>query len=112
MIFSGISPDGESHIDKIRKGTKTQTRRINRGLYKIGHSYSVQRGRGKKGEPDIRIVIDKIWREDHKISEEDALAEGGYTPDQYEKEFKKIYPEWDGKERWVFVFHVIKLGGG
>jgi len=96
MIFSGTSPDGETHIEKIKKGTKTQTRRIKRGIYRIGHSYSVQKGREVKGESDIRIVMDKIWSEIHHvgdlISEKDAMKERGYTPKQYEEVFTELNP--------------------
>jgi len=113
MIFAETSPDGESHISKIRNGTKTHTRRVKRGIYKIGHSYSVQKNRGVKGEPDIRIVMDKIWSEIYHvgdlISEKDAMKEGGYTPEQYEGVFTEINPHWKEGIRFGFKFHVIKI---
>ena len=113
MIFAETSPDGETHIEQIRKGIKTQTRRRNRGIYQIGHSYSVQKGRGIKGEPDIRIVMEKIWEEIHLqgdlISEKDALKEGGYTPEQYEETYQKINPHLEGGKRFGFEFHGIKI---
>jgi len=106
MIFS------KEHIEKIKKGTKTQTRRVRRGIYQVGKDYAVQPGRGEKGIPNLRIVIDEIQREERlfgapmPISHEDALAEGGYTPDAFEKLFQQINPGWNGLIRWTFKFHV------
>ena len=106
---------------------KTQTRRLNRGIYQVGKSYAVQRKRGVKAEPDIRIVFDKIREEigaghfaspsgrkfvtavEMCISREDALAEGGYTPNEYEKLFRELNPKWNGFKRWVFEFYVIEV---
>ena len=117
------------HVNMIRIGlyvrpvsgfiVKTQTRRLNRGIYKVGKDYAVQRKRGVKAEPDIRIVMDGIWEEkaglghlfprDIKISFHDAYAEGGYTEFEYEQEFRKAYPKWDGQKRWAFRFHAIEV---
>jgi len=95
---------------------KTQTRRLNRGLYKVGKDYAVQRKRGVKVEPDIMIVMDWIWKEDVSkpnmfyttITKENALAEGGYIPEEFEKIFSEVSSKWDGWERWVFKFHVVE----
>ena len=124
------------HIDMIRNGLhhvvlrqhdpkliiKTQTRRINRGIYKVGKDYAVQRKRGVKAESDIRIAMDKIWEEStaefHRkdstvypilISEEDAGAEGGYIPAEYEEAFLKLNPKRNEFRRWAFEFHVIEV---
>ena len=111
-----------AHIDMIRSGQKTQTRRINRGIYQEGRDYAVQPKRGVKAEEDIRIVMDDIFEEGCKnqvdtpgnsvypcIVQGDAEAEGGYTPEDYELEFKKAYPTWDSNWRWVFFFHIIEV---
>lgn len=118
------------HIDMIRKGQKTQTRRLNRGVYHVGRDYAVQRKRGVNAEKNIRIMMDKIEVEGmteyhaavllsqhgigHPISQAhiskgDAWAEGNYTPSLYESDFIKAYPKWDGWSRWVFNFHVIEV---
>lgn len=127
------------HIDMIRNGLprivpckpiliKTQTRRLNRGIYKVGKDYAVQRKRGVKAEPDIRIVMDRIREEDCLeefdqekeslveyiakyicIGHKGAWAEGGYTPEEYEKTFLKLNPKWSGWSRWAFQFHVIEV---
>ena len=124
MIQNGLFHDRlrSRYPDMI---VKTQTRRLNRGIYKVGKDYAVQRKRGVKAELDIRIVMDRIWEEKTKqyitsrqdsvylaeiyISEEDAKAEGGYKPDRYERVFREINPKWDGFSRWVFKFHVIEV---
>jgi hypothetical protein len=106
------------HIEMIRNGTKTQTRRLNRGVYQVGRDYAVQCKRGVKAEEDIRIVMDRIWEEkggdgilfpqNIEISFHDTLAEGDYgSYAEYEVAFKKAYPKWDGKRRWAFRFHTI-----
>ena len=106
------------HIDMIRNNKKTQTRRLNRGIYQVGRDYAVQRKRGVKAESDIRIVMDRIWEEKRRlthlglrlfITPQDAWAEGGYTPLEFEEIFDKLDPKWDGPKRWVFKFHVIEV---
>ena len=126
------------HIEMIRNGlyliftdgngdpttvVKTETRRLKRGIYQVGKDYAVQRKRGVKAEPDIRIVIDRIWEEHpigsffsanggsftvFHISEEHAWAEGGYVPAEFEDVFHKLNPKFSGWSRWAFKFHVIK----
>jgi hypothetical protein len=56
------------HIDMIRIGTKTQTRRLNRGIYQVGRDYAVQSKRGVKAESAIRIVIDEICEEEGHLA--------------------------------------------
>lgn len=127
----------QGHIEMIKNGlhyakyryyyhpslvVKTQTRRPNRGTYQVGKDYAVQRKRGAKGEPDIRIVMDRIWEETtaiyHRenstietitISRKDAWAEGGYSPMEYEKIFLKLNPKRNRFSRWAFAFHVIEV---
>ena len=107
------------HTDMI---IKTQTRRLNRGIYKVGKDYAVQRKRGVKSEPDIRIVMDKIHEEkciphgiptptryfDYYIRAEDAWAEGGYTVEEFETLFRKLNPKRN-QSRWVFKFHAKEV---
>ena len=102
MIFK------QPFIDLILSEKKTQTRRPNRGYYKVGHIYSLQPRRTCKGIENYRIMIEKIWFEKGGISREDALAEGGYVPAEFEWEFFKIY-HGCGSGRWVFKFHVVKV---
>ena len=118
MIKNGLS---SSKYHSYTPVVKTQTRRLNRGIYKLGKDYAVQRKRGLRAEPDIRIVMDRIWRETiarplamtknpsfNIISEEGAWAEGGYMPREYELLFRKLNPGWDESGRWAFEFHVVE----
>jgi len=43
------------------------------------------------------------------IPKEDAWAEGGYSPEEYEKVFRELNPKWDGWSRWAYKFHVIEV---
>ena len=122
MIFN--VPD---HIDMIRNGQKTQTRRVNRGIYQVGRDYAVQRKRGVKAEKDIRIVIDRIWSEisyDYfcknfyvmpsntkfmPVTFTDANNEGYWSSFSFEEAFKKLDPKWDRKTRWAYAYHVVKV---
>ena len=114
MIFSE-----PNHIDIIRNGlwtiepckpilVKTETRRPNHGVYQVGRSYAVQPKRGAKAVHDMRIVMDKIWLEDCVISVEDAWAEGGYLPSEFEDVYAEIYPK-SGSSRWAFKFHAVRV---
>jgi len=89
MIFS------KDHIKQIIARTKTQTRRKS-PAYRVGRTYAIQPGR-KMGILEGRILITRKREEkylDGGISVVDALAEGGYTPGQYETLFSNMYPDW------------------
>ena len=127
MIRNGLSyiqPANILYHPMPLRTVKTQTRRLNRGIYqveaerkkphKIG--YAVQRKRGVKAELGIRIVMDRIWEEKRTekysilcVIESQAWAEGGYTPEEFEKIFRELNPKWDGWSRWAFSFHVIEV---
>ena len=111
-------------IDMILSGKKTQTRRLNRGYYKVGHIYAIQPCRICKGIQNYRIAMDSIWKEeaseflaadDRKypvelyISKENALAEGEYTPTKFEGLFRELNFKWDGWSRWAFEFHLMEV---
>jgi hypothetical protein len=113
-------------IDLILAGKKTQTRRPNRGYYVVGKTYAIQPCRTCKGLKNHRIVIDRIWEEtglgiagggpavgkrakDTYLSEEDAFAEGGYTPKEFEELFLLLSPRCSGWSRWAFEFHVEEV---
>lgn len=88
------------HIQQIKDRDKTQTRRPT-DRYEVGKTYAIQSGRGKKADADGRIKILKKWPERRRfggvltqIIPSDAEAEGGYTPEEYENLYKKMYPRW------------------
>jgi len=115
------------HIDMIRSGMKTQTRRVNRGIYQVGRDYAVQEKRGVKAETDIRIVMDGIWSEISyesfsrnfyemppntklmPVTTADANNEGYRSSFSFEEAFKKLNPKWDRKTRWAYEFHTIEV---
>ena len=99
MIFS------LDHIKQIIAGTKTQTRRKS-PAYRVGRTYAIQPGR-KMGILEGRILITRKSEEkylDGGISVVDALAEGGYTPGQYETLFSNMYPDWIIRYAYTFDF--------
>ena len=104
MIFS------KNHIEEILKGIKTQTRRSS-GRYMVGRTYSVQPCRTCKGISEGRIkILNKRFevRQDPvylSISFEDAQAEGGYAPQNYEDLYGKMHPMWS--IRWAYDFEFI-----
>ena len=93
----------EGHIEKIIRGEKTQTRRDS-GKYKVGKTYAIQPGRGKLGDSRGRILITHKWIEPYwkTIHVNDALAEGNYTPEEYEQLYEQLHPDWAG--RWAYEF--------
>ena len=107
MIFS------VKHIGQIIMEDKTQTRRScefhTLPRYKVGKTYAIQSGRGKKALPfaKIKILDSKLETENIRvgISKEDAEAEGGYTPEEFEVLFKEINPRW--KARWAYTFELV-----
>lgn len=100
----------KGHIEQVINGEKTQTRRRCKyhslPRYDIGKTYAIQSGRGKKAIPFGRILItdSKLETENIRvvISEEDAKAEGGYTPQIFEDLFSRMHPGW--LARWAYTF--------
>jgi len=93
------------HIEMIKAGQKTQTRRKS-ATYLRGRSYSIQPGRRKPGIPEGRIRITRKRKElsPGNISKEDAWDEGGYYPNFFEKLYREIYPRWEVRFAYTFEF--------
>lgn len=112
------------HIQQIIAGTKTQTRRSS-DRYKICHLYPIQPCRTCKGIPEGKIYIalkKREWKPDlsdlpesarfarkwrqrdagYPLSDWEAKAEGGYTPEEFEALYEKTHPKWT--ERWAYDF--------
>jgi hypothetical protein len=99
-----------NHVKLVINGSKTQTRRQS-DRYQLGRFYSIQPSRTSKGIPDGKILITgKVTetRGSMPISEFDAKAEGGYTPEQYEKLYEKMHRGWQSRTAYHFVF--FKMG--
>lgn len=107
MIFSIAD-----HVEQIKKGSKTQTRRKS-NAYLVGKTYSIQPGRTKPGIPEGRILIINKRVETNPfdcISEDDAKAEGGYSYEQFEFLYTRMYPNW--KERYAYTFMFVPSSSG
>ena len=104
MIF-GVN----DHPQKIIEGAKTETRRKASAIerYQCGHSYAIQPKRTAKGISRGRIVILDSWLEaknEGVISVQSAKAEGGYTPEEYERLYEKLNPGWSFRAAFKFAF--------
>lgn len=102
-----------NHIQQIIDGTETQTRRPT-DRYEVGKTYAIQPGRGKKAIAEGRILILYKWSEHpddwypitkFSISMFHADDEGGYTPEDYEALYEKMYRDW--KIRWAYKFRFV-----
>ena len=104
MIFSF-----EDHVQQIISGKKTQTRRKS-DWYQVGQTYSIQEKRAKPAIPEGRILIThkRIEEPRLRISSDDALAEGGYDPGQFEALYSQMYPGWDIRYAYTFEFKPTK----
>lgn len=114
MIFS------VKHIRQICGGEKTQTRRLS-GKYQVGRTYCIQEHYGGSGLKfsKIRITDKRLERPPFLISETDAKAEGGYTPEEYEELWIRMYGGTSTMRRtsprarqirYAYTFKLIKLG--
>ena len=103
MIFSI-----EDHIEMIKTGDKTETRRRS-GLYHVGRLYSIVPRRGEPGilEGRIRILQKKVETiNDPPISVESAWAEGKYMRWEIERLYSEIYPNW--YSRFAYTFEYVR----
>lgn len=96
-----------NHIEMIKSGQKTQTRRQS-DYYKVGYSYSIQPGRRKAGIAEGRIKITNKVKEYSTcsvISGKDAWDEGRYTPLKFEELYSRMYSGWF--VRWAYTFEYV-----
>lgn len=99
---------------QVLNGTKTQTRRLNRGFYREGGVYAVQPGRGKSAIGHIRIT--GIWQRPlARTTDIEAHAEGFETREDFFETFARVnrlpneWPLLEALNVWVFEF---ELAGG
>jgi ParB family chromosome partitioning protein len=96
-------------VDKepLIKGVKTQTSRPNTPDQKIKVGATVRAAIYEPHVADLRIT--SIERKRLKyFDEDDAKREGGYTLEQFKKQWKKTHYEWD-ENRLVYVIHFEKI---
>lgn len=104
MIFS------EDHIEQIKAETKTQTRRAS-DRYQMWKFYAIQPCRTCKGIKEGKILITGKRLEFRASPEipvsllilpDEAKAEGGYSPEEYEELYEKMHQGWT--ERYAYLF--------
>ena len=122
-------------IDEVLSGRKTQTRRLVKAgdfqtpsgnivygesgkttlipRFVVGKRYAVQPGRAKRGVGHIRITEIRLEYV-YQITEDDAIAEGVNSVEEYRQLWDSIYegqPEkqWGANpEVWVVTFEAVK----
>jgi ParB family transcriptional regulator, chromosome partitioning protein len=95
-------------VDKepLLKGIKTQTSRLTLPDQKVRAGATVRAAIWEPHVADLRII--SIERKKLKyFDEEDAKREGGYTVEQFKKQWKKIHDQWD-ENQLVYVIHFEK----
>ena len=100
MIFQ------QHHLEKIREGVKTQTRRQkpkSELRYKEGNVYRATEGGEKMFQTieeceDFVRVVEISEEQLGEITESDADAEGGYTLDEFVSIWEDINGDWDPTE--------------
>lgn len=75
----------EAHVAGILDGTKTQTRRMHLSpRARVGSIHQCRTVMMRRDSCFARIKILRVWPEELRdISDEDAIAEGGYTREEY-----------------------------
>jgi len=87
----------KKHIKKILKHRKTQTRRIGKRQYKIGHRYGIRSSRIEKSV--AHIVIARRFKEKlGQISLEDAKKEGYESVEEFCRDWEKDFGSWNPEE--------------
>ena len=100
----------KNHIVLIKRGLKTQTRRLHtRARARIGAIHQCRTTLFGKAECLIKIL--KVGQERlDKISADDAYAEGGYTPEAYISLMKDIHDKGritDKSRLFVYEFELV-----
>ena len=94
-------------INKIREGTKTQTRRLKQPKVKIGKTYKLRQDY-RTHLPD-RIRITDIYQQYlGDMTEEDIKNEGFIKNEEFTQTWTQIYGTYDPEEFiWVVEFRYI-----
>ncbi|MBT0160697.1 ASCH domain-containing protein [Candidatus Bathyarchaeota archaeon A05DMB-2] len=92
------------HINAIREGRKTQTRRTHRHTWQLGKTYAVRTSYFGKPEGYIRILR-KFKQRLGGISAEDVRKEGYNSLEEFKQAWTAINGRWDPDlVVWVYEF--------
>ena len=94
------------YIPLIRRGLKTETRRLRRPRLRVGGIYPLRVGR--RLLPD-RVRVLKIYSQRlGEVTEEDARREGFKSLMEFRRAWIDIYQSWDDEQRiWVVEFRYL-----
>ena len=98
-----------NHIDLIKQGIKTETRRAWKGKpkVKISKFYPIMRDYRHKHNSDDGYILIKTLLQQRlgDMTEQEATAEGGYTLEEYKQIWIGIHGSWNDDEIvWVVDF--------
>lgn len=94
-------------ITKIRQGTKTQTRRLNKPRVKIGNTYHLRENYNTT-LPDKIHITDIYQQYLGDITTEDIKQEGFTTQTEFKEIWAQIYGEYKPEEYiWVIEFRYL-----
>jgi ParB family chromosome partitioning protein len=96
-------------VDKepLLKGVKTQASRLNLPDQRVKAGATVKAAIYEPHLTDLRITAIERKRLKY-FDEDDARREGGYTLEQFKKQWKRTHGEWD-ENQLVYVIHFEKL---
>lgn len=96
------------HLDLVLQGTKTQTRRIHKRLWKVGRTYAVRDRWFSK--PAGRILITRRFRQRlGDITLRDVRKEGYETLESYKKAWEEIYGQGSWNPELVVTVYEFVL---
>jgi len=93
-------------LAKVLDGSKVQTRRAHKHLWKVGKAYSARCRWFTKTEAKI-LILRRFRQRLDEISQEDVKKEGYQKLEDYQKAWKEFYGEWSPEQ--VVTVYEFKL---
>ena len=96
----------KEHLEWIRQGLKTMTRRRHKRPLQVGKVYELKRHWLDKS--GVKVLIVRRYRQQlGRISDEDAVKEGYTTVDEFKQAWTEINGSWEPYEIvWVYEFRL------
>jgi len=95
------------YIPLIRRGLKTETRRLRRPRLRVGGIYPLRVGR--RLLPDRVRILNIYPQRLGDVTEEDAKRDGFQSLEEFKKAWIDIYQSWND-ERWIWVIEFRYVG--